>query len=79
MALLESHVEPIDENSMNVIMPDGWTFLFLRNGNSKTWRGNAGWAGETNDSVFTIAAPCGWKIRYDGGKIRSSMTIRATR
>ena len=38
--LLESHVEPIDENSMNVIMPDGWTFLFYRNGNTNTWRGN---------------------------------------
>lgn len=70
VALLESHVEPIDENAMNVIMPDGWTFLFLRNGNSETWRGNAGWAGETDDAVFTIAAPCGWKIRYDRGKIQ---------
>ncbi len=70
VALLESHVEPIDENSVNVVMPDGWTFLFLRNGNSETWRGNDGWAGESNDSVFTIAAPCGWKIRFDGGKIQ---------
>ena len=68
--LLESHVEPIDENSLSVVMPDGWTFLFLRNGNSETWRGNAGWAGETDNSVFTIAAPCGWKIRFDGGKIQ---------
>jgi hypothetical protein len=70
VALLESHVEPIDENTMHVIMPDGWTFLFRRNGNTQTWRGNAGWAGETNDTIFTIAAPCGWKIKYDGGKIQ---------
>lgn len=42
VALLESHVEPIDESAMHVIMPDGWTFLFLRNGNSETWRGNSG-------------------------------------
>jgi len=70
VALLESHVEPIDENALRVIMPDGWTFLFLRNGNTQTWRGNAGWLGETNDSVFTITAPCGWKIKYDGGKIQ---------
>jgi hypothetical protein len=70
VALLESHVEPIDENAMNVIMPDGWTFLFLRNANSETWRGNAGWMGETNDARFTISAPCGWKITYDRGKIQ---------
>jgi hypothetical protein len=70
VALLESHVEPIDENAMNVIMPDGWTFLFLRNVNSETWRGNAGWMGETNDARFTISAPCGWKIIYDHGKIQ---------
>ena len=70
VALLESHVEPIDENTVNVIMPDGWTFLFLRNGNSETWRGNSGWMGETNDSIFTISAPCGWKIKYDRGKIQ---------
>jgi hypothetical protein len=69
VALLESHVEPVDENSMSVVMPDGWTFLFLRNGNTQTWRGNAGWAGETNDTLFTIAAPCGWRIKFDGGKI----------
>lgn len=70
VALLESHVEPVDENTMHVIMPDGWTFLFRRNGNTQTWRGNAGWVGETSDSIFTIAAPCGWKIKYDGGKIQ---------
>jgi hypothetical protein len=70
VALLESHVEPIDENAMNVVMPDGWTFLFLRNANSETWRGNAGWMGETNDARFTISAPCGWKIIYDHGKIQ---------
>jgi len=67
---LESHVEPVDENSMNVIMPDGWTFIFLRNGNTETWRGNAGWVGETNNTVFTITAPCGWRIKFDGGKIQ---------
>jgi hypothetical protein len=70
VALLESHVEPIDENAMRVVMPDGWTFLFLRNGNGETWRGNAGWVGETNDSIFTITARCGWKIKYDRGKIQ---------
>jgi len=70
VALLESHVEPIDENSMHVIMPDGWTFIFLRNGNAETWRGNAGWVGETNNTVFTITAPCGWRIKFDGGKIQ---------
>ena len=68
--LLESHVEPINENAMNVIMPDGWTFLFLRNANSETWRGNAGWMGETDDSIFTISAPCGWRIKFDHGKIQ---------
>jgi len=71
VALLESHVEPIDENAMNVVMPDGWTFLFLRNANTETWRGNAGWMGETNDTRFTISAPCGWKITYDHGKIQA--------
>ena len=70
VALLESHVEPIDENSMNVIMPDGWTFLFYRNGNTETWRGNAGWIGETNNTVFTITAPCGWRVKFDQGKIQ---------
>jgi hypothetical protein len=70
VALLESHVEPIDENAMNVVMPDGWTFLFLRNGNTETWRGSAGWVGETDDSRFTITAPCGWKLKFDGGKIQ---------
>ncbi len=70
VALLESHVEPIDENAMNVIMPDGWTFLFLRNANSETWRGNAGWMGETDGARLTITAPCGWRIRYDRGKIQ---------
>jgi hypothetical protein len=69
VALLESHVEPVDENCMKVIMPDGWTFTFLRNGNTETWRGNVGWVGETNDNLFTIAAPCGWKIKFDQGKI----------
>jgi len=70
VALLESHVEPIDENAMHVVMPDGWTFLFLRNANTETWRGNAGWMGETNDALFTISAPCGWKITFDRGKIQ---------
>ena len=70
IALLESHVEPIDENSLNVIMPDGWTFLFYRNPNTETWRGNAGWAGETNGTIFTISAPCGWSIKFDQGKIQ---------
>lgn len=68
--LLESHVEPIDENSMNVVMPDGWIFTFYRNGNTETWRGNAGWVGETNNTIFTIKAPCGWKIKFDQGKIQ---------
>ncbi len=70
VALLESHVEPVDENSMKVLMPDGWTFTFLRNGSTETWRGNAGWVGETADTVFTITAPCGWRIKFDGGKIQ---------
>jgi hypothetical protein len=70
VALLESHVEPLDENSMKVIMPDGWNFYFYRNGNTENWRGNAGWVGETKDALFTITAPCGWKIRFDGGKIQ---------
>ena len=68
--LLESHVEPVDENSMNVVMPDGWIFTFYRNGNTETWRGNAGWVGETNNTIFTISAPCGWKIKFDQGKIQ---------
>jgi YD repeat-containing protein len=68
--LLESHVEPIDENSMKVIMPDGWTFTFLRNGSTETWRGNANWVGETNNTVFTITAPCGWRVKFDEGKIQ---------
>jgi len=68
--LLESHVEPIDENRLNVIMPDGWTFTFYRNGNTETWRGNAGWVGETNNTLFTITAPCGWRIKFDQGKIQ---------
>ena len=70
LPLLESHVEPVDENTMHVIMPDGWTFLFLRNGNTETWRGNAGWIGQTDDTRFTITAPCGWRIKYDTGKIQ---------
>jgi len=70
VALLESHVEPIDENAVNVIMPDGWTFLFLRNANTETWRGSAGWMGETNGARFVISAPCGTKIIYDRGKIQ---------
>jgi hypothetical protein len=68
--LLESHVEPLDENSMKVVMPDGWTFTFYRNGNTETWRGNAGWVGETNNTIFTITAPCGWRIKFDQGKIQ---------
>jgi hypothetical protein len=67
---LESHVEPLDDNSMEVVMPDGWNYFFYRNGNTETWRGNAGWVGETNNSVFTITAPCGWKVKYDAGKIQ---------
>ena len=70
VALLESHVEPLDENSMKVVMPDGWNFYFYRNGNTETWGGNAGWVGETNNTVFTIKAPCGWSIKFDGGKIQ---------
>ena len=70
VALLESHVEPIDENCMEVVMPDGWNYFFLRNGNTETWRGNAGWVGETNNTVFTITARCGWRIKFDGGKIQ---------
>jgi hypothetical protein len=70
VALLESHVEPVDENCMSVIMPDGRTFTFLRNGNTETWRGNAGWVGETKDTIFTITAPCGWRIKFDQGKIQ---------
>jgi hypothetical protein len=70
LPLLESHVEPVDENTLHVIMPDGWTFLFLRNGNTETWRGNAGWAGETDGARFTITAPCGWRVKFDSGKIQ---------
>jgi hypothetical protein len=70
VALLESHVEPLDENNMKVIMPDGWNFYFQRDGNAETWHGNAGWVGQTNDTVFTITAPCGWRIKFDGGKIQ---------
>ena len=70
VALLESHVEPLNENSMKVVMPDGWNFYFHRNGNTETWGGNAGWVGETNNTVFTITAPCGWRIKFDGGKIQ---------
>jgi YD repeat-containing protein len=70
VALLESHVIPVDENCMKVVMPDGWTFTFLRNGDTQTWRGNAGWVGETSNTVFTITAPCGWRIKFDGGKIQ---------
>jgi hypothetical protein len=70
VALLESHVIPVDENCMKVVMPDGWTFTFLRNGDTQTWRGNAGWVGETSNTVFTITAPCGWRVKYDGGKIQ---------
>jgi hypothetical protein len=70
VALLESHVEPIDENSMKVVMPDGWNYYFHRNGNTETWAGNAGWVGETNNTLFTITAPCGGKIKFDGGKIQ---------
>jgi hypothetical protein len=70
LPLLESHVEPIDENTLHVIMPDGWTFLFLRNGNTDTWRGNAGWVGQTDGSRFTITAPCGWRVKFDAGKIQ---------
>jgi YD repeat-containing protein len=76
VALLESHVEPVDDNAMKVIMPDGWTFTFLRNGNADTWRGNAGWVGETNDTIFTIKAPCGTTIKYDKGKIQEIDTIK---
>jgi hypothetical protein len=70
VALLESHVEPVDENTLHVIMPDGWTCTFLRNGNTETWRGNAGWAGETDGARFTIAAPCGWSLKFDGGRLQ---------
>ena len=70
VALLESHVEPVDENCLRVIMPDGWTFTFLRNGSTETWRGNAGWVGETSDTILTITAPCGWRVKFDGGKIQ---------
>jgi hypothetical protein len=70
LPLLESHVEPVDENTMHVIMPDGWTFTFLRNGNTNTWRGNAGWAGQTDGARFTITAPCGWRVKFDTGKIQ---------
>lgn len=68
--LLESHVEPVNENCKKVIMPDGWTFTFYRNGNTETWRGNAGWVGETKNTIFTITALCGWKIKFDEGKIQ---------
>lgn len=70
VALLESHVEPLDENKVKVVMPDGWNFYFQRDGNTDTWHGNAGWVGETTGAHFTIAAPCGWRIRFDGGKIQ---------
>jgi hypothetical protein len=66
---MESHVEPVDENTVHVIMPDGWTFVFYRNGNTDTWRGNAGWVGETDGVRFTITAPCGWRVKFDAGKI----------
>jgi YD repeat-containing protein len=55
---------------MKVVMPDGWSFYFYRNGNTETWRGNAGWMGETNNTIFTITALCGWRIKFDGGKIQ---------
>jgi YD repeat-containing protein len=61
--LLESHVEPVDENSLKVVMPDGWTFIFYRNGNTETWRGNSGWVGETNDTSRNRALT----YRYNGG------------
>jgi YD repeat-containing protein len=70
VALLESHVEPLDENSVKVVMPDGWNFYFHRSGTPETWTGNAGWMGETNGAVFTISAPCGWRIKFDGGRIQ---------
>ncbi len=70
LPLLESHIEPVDENTMHVIMPDGWTFHFLRNDNTETWRGNAGWIGQTDGTRFTITAPCGWRLKYDLGKIQ---------
>jgi len=69
LPLLESHVEPVDENTVHVIMPDGWTFVFYRNGNTDTWRGNAGWVGETDGPRFTATAPCGWRVKFDTGKI----------
>jgi hypothetical protein len=70
MTLLESHVEPIDENTMKVIMPHGWNYYFLRTPNTETWGGNAGWVGQTDGSRFTITAPCGWRVKFDGGKIQ---------
>ncbi len=70
VALLESHVEPIDENAMKVIMPDGWNFYFLRTANTENWGGNAGWIGQTDGSRFTITAPCGWRVKFDSGKIQ---------
>ena len=70
LPLLESHVEPVDENTLHVIMPDGWTFLFLRNGNTDTWRGNADWIGQTDGARFTATAPCGWQVKFDAGKIQ---------
>jgi hypothetical protein len=70
VALLESHVEPLDENHVKVVMPDGWNFYFYRKDNTETWVGNAGWVGETNSTLFTITAPCGWKIKFDAGKIQ---------
>ena len=74
LPILESHVEPVDENTLNVIMPDGWTFEFLRNGNTETWRGNGGWVGQTRNTIFSITAPCGWRIKFDEGKIQSIET-----
>jgi YD repeat-containing protein len=57
-------------------MPDGWTFLFLRNGSTETWRGNAGWVGQTDGTRFTITAPCGWRVKFDTGKIQEIDTPR---
>ena len=45
VALLESHVEPVDDNCMRVIMPDGWTFLQLSSATATRRPGAATWAG----------------------------------
>ncbi len=72
--LLESRIEPVDENTFKVVMPDGWIFTFLRNGDTDTWRGNSGWLGEKKDNIVKLSAPCGWSLSYNAGIIQAITT-----